>query len=764
MRECRVTLDLALAGSAFVGQRVPCPLEPIYTSLRFSSAFSANSEALLHTMLTQSNIIAGAELSGVWLSRLQQIGRRGEWQQALQCLQEVPADVALEVVYSMAITACGRSLQWQWCLKLLWDLSGQQNMVRAVRATQHSTLSTASSTQSSTPTTPLLRPVRPVPNIVVVGSALGALQKASKWKQASALLAWFWWSRVEANKSNKSNTIQNSKNCMVLCNCVMASFASASKWQGARSLLQNCQSDSVQPDEVTYTILMNSEKTTQWQAALSLLQLDCCAQPDIIVYNAAMSSFNKSALWRVSQILLNDISRAKVQREAVSFNTAASACEKAQQWQLATQSVGSLGSLGIQADIISFNTVIRASVRRPGETWQACWKLLDQLQQVHLQADLLLLNAMTETSEWQLTLVLLQKTRHEWSEQSEQTGQRSLSGLFNSVISACGRATWARAQNLLQNSKACNHQVEVVPYTSIVGACTSGNWPIAQAILEELHFRRIEEDVIACSAAMKACDAVGEWRQALSVLTNFRNKKLQADVIAYNASISACAKAVQWQQAQQVLLALQFFRICINTATLSTLLNAHPSREWQKANEFLAQSEADLSIHLSILSTASTLFDRAGEQLSATRFLSSVEATCRSEFQRVQYRRVGGEWMNVWHVTVLVCVSTCSPQTHRQNVSKCLNMVYSTGSVLQAVHAYICIYIYTDFVHVFYIRIYKFRNIQDVWYVGPHIWYVCIILHIWLHDTPWYSMNEGLSLVLVQTGTGRLCAIHCMQL
>ena len=645
MREYRVTLDLALAErseSAFVGQRVPCPPR---TEVHFSSAFSANSEALLHTMLMQSKVTAGAalsDLSGIWLSRLQQIGRRGEWQQALQCLQEVPSDVVLEVVYSMAITACGRSLQWQWCLKLLWDLGGQKNMVRVLRAnTQDSTLSTASSTQSSTYRTSLLHPVRPVPNIVVVGSALGALQKASKWKQASALLAWFWWSRVDANKSNKSNesNIQNFKNCLVLCNCVMASFASASKWQGARSLLQNCQSDSVQPDEVTYTILINSEKTTQWQAALSLLELDCCAQPDIIVYNAAMNSFNKSANWRVSQSLLSDISRAKVQREAVSFNTAASACEKAQQWQLATLSVASLGKFGIQADVISFSMIIRASIIRPGETWQVCWKLLDQLQQVHLQPDLLLLDAMTETSEWRLPLILLQQTRHEWSEQSEQTAQRSLSRFFNSVVSACGRATWARAQNLLQSSKECNHQVEVAPYTSIIGACTSGNWPIARAILEELRFRRIEEDVIAFSAAIKACDAVGQWRQALSVLTNSQNKKLQADVIIYNDSISACAKDGQWQQAQQVLLALQFFRICINTATLNTLLRAHPSHEWQKANEFLAQ-EADLST----LSTASTLFDRAGEQLSATKFLSSVEATCQSELKgcnMVQYRRAG---------------------------------------------------------------------------------------------------------------------------
>ena len=59
--------------------------------------------------------------------------------------------------------------------------------------------------------------------------------------------------------------------------------------------------------------------------------------------------------------------------------------------------------------------------------------------------------------------------------------------------------------------------------------------------------------------------------------------------------------------------------------------------------------------------------------------------------------------MNVSHFTV--CVSTCSPQTHRQNVSVC---VYSAGCVLQTVHAcsyriYVHMYIY---IHIIYIYIY----------------------------------------------------------
>ena len=69
--------------------------------------------------------------------------------------------------------------------------------------------------------------------------------------------------------------------------------------------------------------------------------------------------------------------------------------------------------------------------------------------------------------------------------------------------------------------------------------------------------------------------------------------------------------------------------------------------------------------------------------------------------QKSRKGEVGGWWwMNVSHFTV--CVSTCSPQTHRQNVSVC---VYSAGCVLQTVHAcsyriYVHMYIYTHNIYI----------------------------------------------------------------
>ena len=591
-------IDLLLAGIAFL--RV--------SGMSVHPCCSAADEKFhtMHTMLTLQSREGTA--AAQWLSRIQKLSKRGEWQQVLRCLGEVPPDVALDVVYSMAATACGRSLRWQLSLELLWDLLTR---------------------------TKLTLPTLPIPNMIVVGSVLGVLQKASKWKQAGALLTWFWQSGVEANSGRQAP--------IVLYNCTVASFGASSKWQGARSMLNHCRSHAVQPDVVSYTLLMNNcESTTQWQTAVLLLQHQSCGvQPDIILCNVAMSACSKSALWRSSQLVLQEMGRAKLRREAVSFNTAASACEKAQQWAISAQTLTNLRSRSMEADVISFSVVLDATNRRTGGSWQACWGLFDELQQRHVQPDLVLLNALTETAEWQRVLVLLQ-TQQMNGQNGSQAVAAEERAFINSAMGACGRqAIWVQAQELLRDLKTCN-QADLVSYTSLIASCTYGNWAYAQAILEDVCCQRIKEDVVAGTAVIKACEVVGEWKQVLSVLTDFESRKLQSDVISYNDSISSCAKSGQWQQAGLLLLALQLLRICSNTTTLNSVLHAHNlSREWQRAHKYLAQHESVAD--LVTLNEASTLFDRAGE-LSATRFLSSVEATCQSELKKASVGEEPRKW------------------------------------------------------------------------------------------------------------------------
>ena len=542
--------------------------------------------------------VALSELSGIaWLSRLQQMGRHGQWQTILESLQQLPNDVAPEVAYSMAIISCGRCLQWQFSFELVKALQARKKEEAAACFD--------------------MAPVF-IPNIVVVGSALSVLSKASKWQQANAILPWLRQNRVQANA--------------MTYNSAMTSFTSASKWQVATCLLSRGNVDTVQPDVVSYTLLINNcEQTTQWQSGMALLQLCCCIQPDGIVYNAAINACSQAAQWRTSQRLLRELSRAELQMETVSFNTLASACEKAQQWKDAALTMTSLGSLSIEADVFSFSVALKASRNTSFRgKWQVCWKLLDEIQRDQVQPDDVLQNvALTETAEqWQFALMLL-------STLQDQADILS----YNSAMSTPGRATcWTGAQEILRAMKVQDIQPGVVSFTSLIRACTFGNWQFAEKVLGEFRFRGLQEDVVACTAAIKACDSVGEWRRVLWLFANFQSRKLQADIIAYNDIISACTKGA-WQQSQQVLVALRILGLPIRTVALNAVLPA--VSEWQKVQEYLAQQhKQSVQSDLVTLNAASTVFHRVGEQLPA-RFLGSVEAACQSELEVKRMENAG---------------------------------------------------------------------------------------------------------------------------
>ena len=298
-----------------------------------------------------------SELSGIaWLSRLQQMGRHGQWQTILESLQQLPNDVAPEVAYSMAIISCGRCLQWQFSFEL----------VKALQARKKEEAATYSA----------MAPVF-IPNIVVVGSTLSVLSKASKWQQANAILPWLRQTRVQANA--------------MAYNSAMTSFTSASRWQVATCLLSRGNVDTVQADVVSYTLLINNcEQTTQWQSGMALLQqLCCCIQPDGIVYNAAINACSKGAQWRTSETLLRELSRAELQMETVSFNTLASACEKGSAMERCSAHDDQSGELEHRSRcFLSFSVALKASRNTSSRgKWQVCWTLLDKIQRDQVQPE-----------------------------------------------------------------------------------------------------------------------------------------------------------------------------------------------------------------------------------------------------------------------------------------------------------------------------------------------------------------------------------------
>ena len=58
----------------------------------------------------------------------------------------------------------------------------------------------------------------------------------------------------------------------------------------------------------------------------------------------------------------------------------------------------------------------------------------------------------------------------------------------------------------------------------------------------EIPRKRLEPEVITCSAVISACEKGEQWEKALALLREIPKKRLDPEVTTYSAAISACEK------------------------------------------------------------------------------------------------------------------------------------------------------------------------------------------------------------------------------
>lgn len=87
---------------------------------------------------------------------------------------------------------------------------------------------------------------------------------------------------------------------------------------------------------------MTSARCEEWQRSLLLLaelEADASLRPNVITYNAVMSSCGQGTKWDISLYLLFLMRRSLLSADLISYNAAISACEAGQQWQAAVHLV-----------------------------------------------------------------------------------------------------------------------------------------------------------------------------------------------------------------------------------------------------------------------------------------------------------------------------------------------------------------------------------------------------------------------------------------
>ena len=115
------------------------------------------------------------------------------------------------------------------------------------------------------------------------------------------------------------------------------------------------------------TSVINRNKSG-WAEALSCLEQMRLVgvQPNVIVYNAAISACEKGERPDEALKLLDEMKTAGVMPDVITYSAAISACEKGGRTDEALELLAEMKAAGVMPDVITYNAAISACARRAG--------------------------------------------------------------------------------------------------------------------------------------------------------------------------------------------------------------------------------------------------------------------------------------------------------------------------------------------------------------------------------------------------------------
>eukprot|EP00434_Breviolum_minutum_P004029 symbB.v1.2.003546.t1/scaffold196.1/size274459/18 len=326
-------------------------------------------------------------------------------------------------------------------------------------------------------------------------------------------------------------------------------------WRSELAELRYVQESGHIPRRVAYSrTIAASAKAQLWSKAQWLLDESKSrgSRPDVVVFNSAISGYERSRLWRLALQLFEEISWARVAASTPSYNSVMGACA----WSKFTapkvfQLLQQLREHHLQPTEITYTAAIKAC--ETSRDWLRALELLEEMKDDHLLPNRFVLTAVIATFKearlwWEATqlLALMQQSGHVPNVVS-----------CNAVISACERCgAWLQALHCFSEAEKYSdwEGADDVTFNALISAFEKGRqWQLALHILRAMKETSIEVDVISYSAAISACEKALQWERALELLAEMRTEEIVPNMITVNAAISACSNGIKWHLALQLL-------------------------------------------------------------------------------------------------------------------------------------------------------------------------------------------------------------------
>ena len=258
------------------------------------------------------------------------------------------------------------------------------------------------------------------------------------------------------------------------------------------------------------------------------------------------ASFTKSGLpWPEALILLEDISRSRLQPDMQTFTIVAGVCSRAHSWHAALKVLEAARHHSLEWDIFAYRAVLQALSRHSVESdmnFRTVWR---QLHHQQLSPDTITFGA----------AIALCDRSHKWADALHLLGemQHPTAVCLTSALSACARGSaWELAVHLFWTMPGQwgfrPHAANMVNALHALGKAL--RWQQACALLFELEWADEHISWQHYFAVADSCGEASEWQKALQLVFEKLPGKFEfPPSYRFSAAIGACKSGLVFLEA-----------------------------------------------------------------------------------------------------------------------------------------------------------------------------------------------------------------------
>ncbi|CAM9981826.1 unnamed protein product, partial [Discosporangium mesarthrocarpum] len=363
-----------------------------------------------------------------------------------------------------------------------------------------------------------------------------------KWQEVLAMLS----------EHKRETSLRGGRPTIYAYNSAIGAMSRCRRWKEALTLLDEMKAKGVRPDVVSFnTAISACGNAGMWKHSLDLLDEMVSSSaseraagaipvlaPDAISFNAAMKACGKAGKWRKSLALLSGMEDAGVMPNFRSYSTTLGVLGQCGRWREALQLLDEMRERGFIPDAFSLAGAMHAcgAAGRWDETKSLMWMARSlgkrTLNEVVYNT---YITACGGAGRWKEALLVLKEM--------ESGGTRPDVFSYSAAMKACGDAgRWEEALSVLDRMKAHGVLPNRVSYNTAISACgEAGKWEDALEVLGMMKAAGVDPDSFTVTAAVKACGDAGQWEAAMSLFERMCATGFVPLTPNFNAVIDACA-------------------------------------------------------------------------------------------------------------------------------------------------------------------------------------------------------------------------------